>query len=83
MQVAAGFGLLLRHDGWGTGTLRAVRPIVQGEIPAFVGMTWEVGAPAFVGMTWEGGNDGRGRLARARVRTHEFPSDSVEFCRIL
>ena len=43
------FRFLLRHDGWGTATPRAVRLIAQGEIPAFAGMTWE-GA----GMTWEG-----------------------------
>ena len=54
-------------------------------------MTWEVGAPAFVGvtwgvgvgMTWEGGNDGRGRLARARVRTRAHTRISIGFCRIL
>ena len=33
------FRLLLRHDGWGTATLQAVRPIAQREIPAYAGMT--------------------------------------------
>ena len=42
----------LRHDGWGTVTLQAVRLIAQREIPAYAGMTWVV-----VGMTRLGGND--------------------------
>ena len=37
-----GFRLLLRHDGWGTATLQAVRLIAQREIPAYAGMTWAV-----------------------------------------
>ena len=42
-----------------------MRPIAQGEIPAYAGMTWEGAGmtvcpvaqgeiPAFAGMTWEG-----------------------------
>ena len=50
-----GFRFLLRHDGWGTATLQAVRLIAQREIPAYAGMTWEG-----VGMTRPGRNDGMG-----------------------
>ena len=39
LVIPARFRLLLRHDGWGTATLQAVRLIAQREIPAFAGMT--------------------------------------------
>ena len=39
MRGGKGFRLLLRHDGWGTATLQAVRLIAQREIPAYAGMT--------------------------------------------
>ena len=53
------FRLLLRHDGWGTAILKAVRPIAQQEIPAYAGMTWKLPhvlheleeIPACAGMT--------------------------------
>ena len=60
-ETNSGGRLILRHDGWGTATLQAVRPIARREIPAFAGMTnegvervaksWEI--PACAGMTWE------------------------------
>ena len=40
-----GFRFLLRHDGWGTAALQAVRPIAQQWIPAFAGMTYTQASP--------------------------------------
>ena len=43
-----------RHDGCGTVTLQAVRPIARREIPAFAGITLEGAGMTLAGavMTW-------------------------------